>query len=147
MRGAEGGWLSAPARWSGGGRRKELTAIGLVEALHFTTLKIAVIGVKCCPANKHLYPCDNNWGARGNRPADRVAKPLSLKGDNGFRGERAGDSNNSKMSQRSERTGLVREQVSWIVPESQRTEPGQRLKTQLKKGRSLFNSKDIDNSI
>jgi hypothetical protein len=60
-----------------GGRRKELKAIGLVEALHFTTSQTAVIGVKCCPANQHLYPCDNNWGARGNWPADRVAKPLS----------------------------------------------------------------------
>ena len=29
-------------------------------------------------------------------------------------------------------------------PESQRTEPGQRLKLQLKKGRSLNNRKDID---
>ncbi len=35
-----------------------------------------------------------------------VAKPLSSKRDNGFRGERAGESNNSKKSQRSERTGL-----------------------------------------
>jgi hypothetical protein len=60
-------------------------AFGLVEALLFTTSKTAVIGVKSCPATKHLYPCDNNWGARDNRHADRVAKPLSPKGDNGFR--------------------------------------------------------------
>lgn len=85
MRGAEGGWLSAPAQWGGGGRREELKAIGLVEALHFTTSKTAVIGVKCCPATKNLYHKDNNWGARGNRHADRVAKPLSSKRDNGFR--------------------------------------------------------------
>lgn len=32
-------------------------------------------------------------GAIGN---DRVAKPLSLKRDNGFRGERAGESSNSR---------------------------------------------------
>ena len=35
-------------------------------------------------------------------------------------------------------SGLVREQVSWIKPESQRTEPGQRPKAQQKKGRSLY---------
>jgi hypothetical protein len=60
-------------------------AFGLVEALLFTTSKTAVIGVKSCPVMKHLYPCDNNWGARGNRHADRVAKPLCPKDNNGFR--------------------------------------------------------------
>jgi hypothetical protein len=31
-------------------------AFGLVEALLFTTLKTAIIGVKSCPASEHLYP-------------------------------------------------------------------------------------------
>jgi hypothetical protein len=93
---------------------KESTkAFGLVEALHFTTSKTSVIGVKCCPVCKYLYPCDNKWGARGNRHADRVAKPLSLKGDNGFRGERAGVENDSEISQRSERTGLKGEERNY----------------------------------
>jgi hypothetical protein len=35
-----------------------------------------------------------------------VAKPLCPKGNNGFRGERAGVENDSEKSQRSERTGL-----------------------------------------
>jgi hypothetical protein len=58
---------------------KESTkAFGLVEALLFTTSKTAVIGVKSCPVTKSLYPYDNKRGTRGNWPADRVAKPLSL---------------------------------------------------------------------
>ena len=41
--------------------------------------------------------------------------------------------------------GFAREQVSWSKPEGQRTEPGKRPKTQLKKERSLNNKKKIDN--
>jgi hypothetical protein len=51
----------------------------------FHDLNDCTVGVKSCPAMKHLYPCDNNWGARGNRHADRVAKPLCPKDNNGFR--------------------------------------------------------------
>jgi hypothetical protein len=49
VRGAEGGWLSAPAQWCGGGRRKVLKAIGLVEALLYTTSTIALWECKVAP--------------------------------------------------------------------------------------------------
>jgi hypothetical protein len=65
--------------------KERAKAFGLVEALLFTTSQTAVIGVKSCPATKSLYLFDNKQGARGNRHADRVAKPLSWYRDNGFR--------------------------------------------------------------
>ena len=40
--------------------KERAKAFGLVEALYFTTLKTAVIGVKCCPARGRLFPCDDN---------------------------------------------------------------------------------------
>jgi len=74
-------------------------AFGLVEALLFMISTIALgewkVALPCwklytnrteSPISdesrgfivmKHLYPCDNNWGARDYRHADRVAKPLS----------------------------------------------------------------------